>query len=1026
MAEIFGVVAGALSVAALFNNVVDCFEYIQLGRNFGTDYQTCQIKLDIARLRLSRWGDAVKINNDGKFTDVNSNDDQVRTAKNTLEQLFNLFGRAYTESSNFKFVAGEEGVALFYPNTNTKQGAEELRNTIRDHKQMTTSLTKKISWALYKQKSLNQLIDDIQKLLDGLEAIFPTQESYKRMVEIGIEEVREEPSLQALPKAAQETDSLFRETAISRLEALSSSTDPRPCRVLPFPRNEDIVLRPKLFAELDMLLPLTPGYHSAALWGLGGSGKTQIALEYAYRRCDDPSCSVFWVHADNETTFTQDYKVVARKLGLDRKLNGEELLVTVRDRIEAEPRWLLIIDNSDDLALFGVNVGPTTAQKATSLLKYIPQGSTGTVLWISRDKRIAGTLVGPRRGIQVAEMTVNEAAVLLEIARNEKAWPQEATYTRALLEELHCLPLAISQAGAYMRRTLTPTKEYMSKLAEGKKRWRILNEVEFDRHRRAEVPNSILETWNISIEQIRQENETAYKVLHILAYLDNQNIPFEIIAAAAKFGSRRPDERWSTMEQELDKAIVRLKEFSFLGARRTEAGEQIFEMHKLVQEAARYSLNMKRASERKRTRPKSRLWDKMRISSEKQHETRRGRWEDVDDVYFSNGALQVMTNLFPKSKRETWALCEKYARHVVLVCDWVKACGKEVEASDLLTRLSSYLYDRGRWREREAVDKRALELRQEILGEKHEQTIRSMASLAGTQLRQGRYHEAEETFIKVLELRQEVLGERHPHTIWSMASLAWTYREHGRYQEFMTMLQEGKASLRDHDEQGMPLLHLRRKKAEEIHIRVRALQEEVLGDKHPDTIWSMAELAMIYREQSRYAETEQIQLKVLALRQEVLGDKHPDTIWSRAELATTYREQGRYNEAEKMSVKVLALQQEVLGETHPDTMRSMGIVATICRGLGRYKEAEQMSIKVLVLQQEVLGERHPDTIRSMGNLAITYREQSRYKEAEQILIRVLALRQELLGERHLDIIWSRGNLAGIYHAQGLYEKAEDI
>uniref|UniRef100_A0A0D2YHA7 Prion-inhibition and propagation HeLo domain-containing protein n=1 Tax=Fusarium oxysporum (strain Fo5176) TaxID=660025 RepID=A0A0D2YHA7_FUSOF len=977
MAEIFGVVAGALSVAALFNNVVDCFEYIQLGRNFGTDYQTCQIKLDIARLRLSRWGDAVKINNDGKFTDVNSNDDQVRTAKNTLEQLFNLFGRAYTESSNFKFVAGEEGVALFYPNTNTKQGAEELRNTIRDHKQMTTSLTKKISWALYKQKSLNQLIDDIQKLLDGLEAIFPTQESYKRMVEIGIEEVREEPSLQALPKAAQETDSLFRETAISRLEALSSSTDPRPCRVLPFPRNEDIVLRPKLFAELDMLLPLTPGYHSAALWGLGGSGKTQIALEYAYRRCDDPSCSVFWVHADNETTFTQDYKVVARKLGLDRKLNGEELLVTVRDRIEAEPRWLLIIDNSDDLALFGVNVGPTTAQKATSLLKYIPQGSTGTVLWISRDKRIAGTLVGPRRGIQVAEMTVNEAAVLLEIARNEKAWPQEATYTRALLEELHCLPLAISQAGAYMRRTLTPTKEYMSKLAEGKKRWRILNEVEFDRHRRAEVPNSILETWNISIEQIRQENETAYKVLHILAYLDNQNIPFEIIAAAAKFGSRRPDERWSTMEQELDKAIVRLKEFSFLGARRTEAGEQIFEMHKLVQEAARYSLNMKRASERKRTRPKSRLWDKMRISSEKQHETRR-------------------------------------------------ACGKEVEASDLLTRLSSYLYDRGRWREREAVDKRALELRQEILGEKHEQTIRSMASLAGTQLRQGRYHEAEETFIKVLELRQEVLGERHPHTIWSMASLAWTYREHGRYQEFMTMLQEGKASLRDHDEQGMPLLHLRRKKAEEIHIRVRALQEEVLGDKHPDTIWSMAELAMIYREQSRYAETEQIQLKVLALRQEVLGDKHPDTIWSRAELATTYREQGRYNEAEKMSVKVLALQQEVLGETHPDTMRSMGIVATICRGLGRYKEAEQMSIKVLVLQQEVLGERHPDTIRSMGNLAITYREQSRYKEAEQILIRVLALRQELLGERHLDIIWSRGNLAGIYHAQGLYEKAEDI
>jgi hypothetical protein len=272
MAEIFGVVASALSVAALFNNVVDCFEYIQLGRNFGTDYQTCQVKLDIARLRLSRWGDAVKINNDDKFTDVNPNNDQVRTAKNTLEQLLNLFGRAYTVSSNFKFVAGEEGLALFCPSTNTKQGVLELRNTMRDHEQMTTSLSKKISWALYKQKSLNQLIDDIEKLLDGLEAIFPQQESYRRVVEIEIDEVGEEPSLQALPKAAQETDSLFREAANRRLEALGSSTDLRPCRVLPFPRNEDIVLRPDLFAELDVLLPLTPGYRSAALWGLGGSG----------------------------------------------------------------------------------------------------------------------------------------------------------------------------------------------------------------------------------------------------------------------------------------------------------------------------------------------------------------------------------------------------------------------------------------------------------------------------------------------------------------------------------------------------------------------------------------------------------------------------------------------------------------------------------------------------------------------------------------------------------------------------------
>ncbi|SCO78477.1 related to Heterokaryon incompatibility protein s [Fusarium oxysporum] len=226
MAEIFGVVASALSVAALFNNVVDCFEYIQLGRNFGEDYQTCQVKLDIARLRLSRWGDAVKINNDSRFTEVKPSNNQVRVAKNTLEQLLNLFRNAHTESSNFKLGAGEEELALFDPSTNTNQAVVALRNTMRDlaHKrQKTTSLSKKISWALYKQKAFMRLIEDIQELLDGLEAIFPQREAYKRMVEIEIEEVGQGPGLQVLSDAAQETDDLLQEAASRRLEALSSS-----------------------------------------------------------------------------------------------------------------------------------------------------------------------------------------------------------------------------------------------------------------------------------------------------------------------------------------------------------------------------------------------------------------------------------------------------------------------------------------------------------------------------------------------------------------------------------------------------------------------------------------------------------------------------------------------------------------------------------------------------------------------------------------------------------------------------------
>lgn len=226
MAEAFGVVAGALSVASLFNNAVDCFEYIQLGRNFGTDYQTCQIRLDIARLRLSRWGPAVDIGHNPDFAVIDPSTDEARTAKRTLEQLLKLFRDAYTQSYDFKSEAREEDLAVFDPRTNTNQGIMVLRTTIQAltrKRQKSTGLSKKISWALYKQKYFSRLIDDIQELLDGLEKIFPVQETYKRLVEDEVGEVQDETSLRMMSEASLETDELLRVAAVEKLERLESS-----------------------------------------------------------------------------------------------------------------------------------------------------------------------------------------------------------------------------------------------------------------------------------------------------------------------------------------------------------------------------------------------------------------------------------------------------------------------------------------------------------------------------------------------------------------------------------------------------------------------------------------------------------------------------------------------------------------------------------------------------------------------------------------------------------------------------------
>ncbi|KAH6883431.1 hypothetical protein B0T10DRAFT_494183 [Thelonectria olida] len=732
---------------------------------------------------------------------------------------------------------------------------------------------------------------------------------------------------------------------------------PRVCRVIPYPRTEDGVHRSDLVAKLDVLLPSTPDYRSAALWGLGGSGKTQIALEYAYRRCTDPTCSVFWVHADTETTFTQDYKTIAKKLGLDDALNGEDLLAAVREHLESQPQWLLVLDNADQLGLFGVGLAAETTK---NLHNYIPRGPTGTVLWTSRDERIVGTLVGPRRGIEVSRMAFDEAMTLLETAIHRSTDDDEQQDASALLEELQRLPLAICQAGVYIRRTLLPIREYLAKLAEEKDRWRILKETEMDRHRRPDVPNSVLETWSISVARMRHESELAYRLIHVLAYIDNQSIPFEIVAAAStKFGKESIG-----CGNEATNAVTRLKEFSFVGIRRTESS-QSYEMHKLVQEAIRYGLRYRR--------------------------------ERADGAYFSKIASQIVIELFPKRNREAWADCEKYLTHAVRVSDWAEICGKEVEISNLLSRVSNYLYDCGRWREKGQVDARALRLRLGVLGEKHQDTIWSMGELATTYYQQSRYDEAEEIYVKVLELRREVLGEKHPHTIQSLGSLATTYHAQGRYDT-----------------------------AEGIYVKVLELQREVLGEKHPDKVWSMGELAATYHQQGRYDEAEEIKVKVLELRQEVLGEKHPHTIQSMGSLAATYHQQGRYDKAEGIYVKVLELRREVLGGKHPHTIQSMRYLATTYGAQGRYDEAEDMKAKVLELRREVLGEKHPDTIESMGSLAVTYHQQGRYDKAEAIKAKESEIRGEVLGEKHPHAIQSMAELAATYGAQGRYDEAEDL
>jgi tetratricopeptide (TPR) repeat protein len=734
---------------------------------------------------------------------------------------------------------------------------------------------------------------------------------------------------------------------------------------------------------------------------------------------------VLWVHADTEATFSQDYKAIAQKLRINaNSLSEEDLFEAVRDGIDALPNWVLIVDNADDLKIFGVG---QTALEAQSLFQFIPRASTGTVLWTTRDANIAGTLVGQGQGIEIARMTFEEATQLLKTFKSLKLNKEEAEIS-SLIKELHSLPLAIMQAGAYMSRTSTTPKEYLTLLAESKKRWDILKMDDLNRHRRRKVPNNVLETWAISITRIKQESEMTYKILHVIAYVSNENIPHEMITTMLSHIDKNLKKDLELLEPEAIRVITRLKEFSFIGIRQAEDGSKNYEMHKLVQEALRYGLGMRKPRSISETGiAKSNILPDKRQTQTSRHKilpalknfakrmsvdlksvsvAESNKYSSADlqnvsvaesDKYFSTIALQATSDLFPAPQPDAWKQCEKYLTHVLQIGEWVDVNEKQIETAQLLIHASTFLYHRGRWRERERVDKMILQLTQKSSGLTHTDTVNAIAGLATTYHKQGRYSEAEALKIQVLDNRREILGDEHIATTRAIADLASVYHEQGRHSD-----------------------------AEALDVQVIESRREILGDEHPDTIQAIANLAVIYYQQGRHRESEPLQLQVLVNLQETFGDKHPNTLKVMGNLASTYDAQGRHSESEPLRLQVLDSLREILGDKHPDTIQAMANLAAVYHQQGRDSKAEPLQLQALDTLREVFGDKHPHTLIVMSNLASIYHAQGQYSESETLEIQVLDSRREILGDKHPDTIRAISNLALTYQKQGQHSEAEAL
>ncbi|MCJ1271350.1 hypothetical protein MMC22_011250 [Lobaria immixta] len=768
-------------------------------------------------------------------------------------------------------------------------------------------------------------------------------------------------------------------------------TAPKPLFLVPFGRDPKFVDRIQLFKNMDEKIG---SHRRISLAGIGGVGKSQIAIEYCYRYQNlHPDKHIFWVHASTRQRLEQAYQDIARRLELPRWNDpAVDTLQLVSEWFNNDERWLMVLDNADDQDTFFAKPVSTVVdvERTRPLSDYLPKNLQGLMLITTRDKRMSERLAGRHASIIVPLMTISEAQKLFRSQfEPNHCWSDEDS--RSLLDALEYITLAITQAAAFLSQNNFSLAEYLDMFRTNDSEIQdLLNEELGDLRRDSESQSSVIKTRKLSFDLITKQKPRAAEMLSFMAVLDRQGIPKSLLK----------NDNDSNID--VATALGTLQAFSLISPEDNGTG---YQMHRLVQLATRKWLEI---------------------------EGTRDKWQEQ--------ALLTVAKIFPSGEFESWAACETFlpqaetviqyrkikkiyleqyshllqniARFDVLQGRYEIACtrsivafkiGKEIFGLEHPTTLKSMnqlaltYRSQGRWNEAEKLGAQAMETTFKVLKAEHPETLTVMANLASTYRRQGRWDEAEKLEVQVMETSLRVLKAEHPATLTSMANLASTYRDQGRWDE-----------------------------AEKLEVQVMEIRLRVLKADHPDTLSSMANLASTYSNQGRWNEAEKLEVQVMETSLRVLKAEHPETLTSMANLASTYRHQGRWDEAEKLEVQVMETSLRVLKAEHPATLDSMTNLASTYRHQGRWDEAEKLDVQVMETSLRVLKAEHPATLSSMAHLASTYSNQGRWDEAEKLQVQVMETSLRVLKAEHPHTLTSMYNLAFTYNFQSRHSEAIEL
>ncbi|WP_376797109.1 FxSxx-COOH system tetratricopeptide repeat protein [Thermogemmatispora sp.] len=694
--------------------------------------------------------------------------------------------------------------------------------------------------------------------------------------------------------------------------------------------------------------------------GPAGSGKTQLALEYAYRYGQEYE-AVLWVNAASRQLLIHELTRVAEALELPERTLPNQYLVAlaVRRWLEKTPGWLLILDNVAD------------SEVVRDLL---PVGARGHLILLARQPLALPAALQ----VRLPALEAEEAALLLLRAAGlvsaqaslEEAPPAEATRAGEVVAAFAAHPLALVLAGAYIDTEQCSLSSYLNLYKQAclelrRGGWSATHQVD-------SFSEPLAAALHISLSRAERTSRSAVELLRLCAFLQPDHIPLKMLISGG--GELEESLRQLLMEDfDLLKLIHNLRRFALV-----DYSQRALVLHRLVSAFVRQRLS----------RESRLLW--------------------------AEQTIRLLESACLSETSSPTVLYRAYLPHLLTCARWIEEWQlTSPDAARLLEQTGYYLQRSVAYREAEPLLRRALAIREQQLGPAHPELSASLYNLALFYEEQGRPSEAEALYRRVVAIEERQSGSDRQGLTRALYRLALLYRDRRDFERAETLFLQVLESWQQELAPEHPLLATlynelatlyraqgRYEQAELLYQRALHMREQLLGRDHPAVAQTLSALASLYHVQQRYEEAERCYLQAVAIDESLPLSEQLDLATTLNNLALLYRETGRYGQAELLYQRALALYRQLVGDEHPYTASCLENLAMLYHDHGEYERAEPLYQSALQIRERTLGADHPALAINLNNLAALYTALHRHGPARSLFKRALEIGERAFGKNH--------------------------